>query len=142
MNLLPEAVKTDTKIKKQWIRGNDTVKLTKKFGGAKLNIIKGDKIGCFVAVYDDNTSEFAVGWSLCNEKDLIKHDSFPKEIAEKTAFYRAQNILYSPDSDRVQNYKIPHSIQAQYNEMVEKCKRYYKDKEFKSLECVQQKFIH
>jgi len=68
---------------------------------------KNQKIGVLVAKEKDK-----VGWSLCHKKDI-----FDKEKALRIAIGRA---------DVGSNKEIPNSVFIDYNEFVDRAKRYYK----------------
>jgi hypothetical protein len=90
----------------------------------------GRKVGCLVSLSDsddytvnmslNSNSIFTIGWSLCK-----KCDKFSKELAERIAIRRAQNILQNKPAG-----SIPASIIDKYNNMLAMCSKYYKDKSF------------
>ena len=85
------------------------------------------KKGVFVAVADKD--KFTIGWSLCKNKD-----KYNKETGIHIANIRAHEILAGFPCIG----GVPHSMRDTYTHLIDKWKKYYKDRQFVECETILQ----
>ncbi len=82
---------------------------------------KNQKVGLLVGLPDDKNEKVLIGFSKCN----TKHDKFDRELAIKIAEARAKKY-----SDQLINkYNIPFKVMENLPDFMERCGKYFKDKE-------------
>lgn len=107
------------------------VKYTRSRSGK--TILSKKQIGVLVAgISPHKPNTFVIGYSLCHRKDKFDHIKFGEEgttllrcpgFGKNLAFKRAINV------DGISFVEIPHSIKKQTGQFINRCRRYYKDKE-------------
>ena len=89
---------------------------------------KNEKIAVFVAgIIEDDPDRIGIGYAICNPHDLFDYNpstlqrepGFGKNIAtDRCVKWADKPVIY-----------VPVKIQKQFKQFIERCKKYYKDKE-------------
>ena len=91
------------------------------------------KIGIMVAITDDATHKFAIGWSACN----LDKDKFNREEALRLAISRAKSALrgrdvfyFPPKEGKRPEPKYPSHIKGSLADFFDRASLYFQDKEY------------